>query len=108
MPHYIICCRHILLLQSDLKETQEILDLIREEEARTTQLKSVIKAQAKLLAAADALDENGVAVEQSFNREQVQEQEQVCTKLINMAPVVLTEHSRLNFILIESRNFVKC
>jgi hypothetical protein len=73
--------RNVLTKPEDIAETTAILELIREEESRSDQIKQQMKSAAspvaKNLAAADLLDENGIQVEQSFNREQVQEQEQV-------------------------------
>ena len=72
----------------DLIETQKILSIIQEEERLTDELKKqatsnttnkTVNTVVDLLMFDDEAptDNNGVAVEQSFNREQVQEQEQV-------------------------------
>jgi len=65
-----------LSAESDNKIATYILSTIREEETQTELLKRQ-PAQVAHIGAADAIDTNGVAAEQSFNREQVQEQEQV-------------------------------
>jgi hypothetical protein len=69
--------------EKDKLIANRILSLIKEEETQN----DVIKRQSMIvpnIAAADALDSNGVAAEQSFNREQVQEQEQVCHFFFNL------------------------
>ena len=60
----------------DGKTATYILSTIREEEQQTEMLKRQT-ASVAAIGAADAIDTSGVAAEQSFNREQVQEQEQV-------------------------------
>ena len=60
----------------DGKTATFILSTIREEEQQTEMLKKQT-ATVAMIGAADAIDTNGVAAEQAFNREQVQEQEQV-------------------------------
>lgn len=61
---------NVLKSSEELAETQAILALISEEEARSDDIKRKSKQQANL-AAADCIDIAGVAAEQSFNREQV-------------------------------------
>ena len=91
----------------DGKTATFILSTIREEEQQTEMLKKQTSTVA-LIGAADAIDTNGVAAEQAFNREQVQEQEQVgtvvvddqmdrltvlyCTVLLCFSPVCYTLH----------------
>lgn len=59
---------------TDRKIAEYILNLIREEEKRSDELKRQAKAIANV-AKADTLDLNGIAAEQVFNREQTNEQE---------------------------------
>jgi hypothetical protein len=70
-----ILFRDILQVDIDKKTAEYILALIREEEKRSDEIKQQSRSVVEI-AAADAIDLNGVAAEQSFNREQVQEQEQ--------------------------------
>ena len=91
--------RHILSSrESDLKECTAILEIIRDEESRTEEIKKAMRlqknsnggagARVPVVTVADLLDGNEVAVEQSFNREQVQEQEQVCVH-IRLIPAIM-------------------
>ncbi len=66
----------LLSTEVDGKTATYILSTIREEEQQTEMLKRQT-ASIVAIGAADAIDSSGVAAEQSFNREQVQEQEQV-------------------------------
>jgi hypothetical protein len=63
---------------SDTQIADYILNLIREEEARSEAIKAEEKRQAvaTLLQLIDVQDSSDISTEQSFNREQVQEQEQ--------------------------------
>jgi hypothetical protein len=70
------CCSDLLSSEVDGKTATYILSTIREEEQQTEMLKRQT-ATVAAIGAADAIDTSGVAAEQSFNREQVQEQEQV-------------------------------
>jgi hypothetical protein len=69
-------CSDLLSSEVDGKTATYILSTIREEEQQTEMLKRQT-ASVAAIGAADAIDTSGVAAEQSFNREQVQEQEQV-------------------------------
>lgn len=75
-----ICPRRELLTQEQDRVTADhILSLITDEEQRSDELKRQATTHRQLAlaaAAADAVDMSGVAAEQAFNREQVQEQEQ--------------------------------
>jgi hypothetical protein len=75
----------LLSSEVDGKTATYILSTIREEEQQTEMLKRQT-ASVAAIGAADAIDTSGVAAEQSFNREQVQEQEQV--RLFFSAPVL--------------------
>ena len=63
------------MIEADKATARNILTLIREEETRSDAIRKESKTKA-IAAAADAVDTTGAALEQSFNREQVQEQEQ--------------------------------
>lgn len=65
----------MLVAAEDKEETGKILDIVREEERRNDALRQHTKAPPLVLA--EVLDANATSTEQSFNREQVQEQEQV-------------------------------
>jgi hypothetical protein len=69
-----LLCRDLLQDETDRKIAEYILNLIREEEKRSDELKRQAKAIANV-AKADTLDLNGIASEQLFNREQTNEQE---------------------------------
>ena len=95
--------RHILSSrESDLKECTAILEIIRDEEARTEEIKKAMRLQKNsnggagvrvpVVTVADLLDGNEVAVEQSFNREQVQEQEQVCICVRFIPAIIICIH----------------
>ncbi len=63
----------------DRKTADYILHMIREEEAKNEQLKKQAAAAAAMhVAVVEDAGPGEAATEQSFNREQVQEQEQVC------------------------------
>jgi hypothetical protein len=68
-------------VENDRKTSDLILSLIREEEAKTDLLKQQFSSKptpAVAVVFTDAIETNeSAAAEQSFNREQVQEQEQV-------------------------------
>jgi hypothetical protein len=73
----------MLSLETDSQTAQFILNLIREEEAKT----EILKQQASAVAASQKIaaltsDRSETAEEQAFNREQVQEQEQVLVQLV--------------------------
>jgi hypothetical protein len=70
-------CRDLLSSEADSKTASYILNTIREEEQQTELLKKASSGKMVNLGAADAVDTKDVAAEQSYNREQVQEQEQV-------------------------------
>lgn len=75
----------MLALQSDKDEVDKILALVKEEESRNEDIRrqninsqsTSVNLYSAHLAAADLLDLGDTPMEQSFNREQVQEQEQV-------------------------------
>jgi CTP synthase (UTP-ammonia lyase) len=69
--------RDLLSSEADSKTASYILNTIREEEQQTELLKKASSGKMVNLGAADAVDTKDVAAEQSYNREQVQEQEQV-------------------------------
>lgn len=67
----------LLSSEYDNKTAMFILNTIREEEQQTELLKRAGNVKIADVAAADAVDTKDVASEQAYNREQVQEQEQV-------------------------------
>ena len=66
-------------MENDRKTSDLILNLIREEETKTDLLKQQFSSKlTPTVVFTDAIETNeSAAAEQSFNREQVQEQEQV-------------------------------
>lgn len=64
--------KDILIDDREKKTSQYVLSLIQEEERRTDEIKKQASSSSINVAAADAMDLNGIATEQSFNREQVQ------------------------------------
>lgn len=75
------CCSDLLSAETDHKTATFILNTIREEEQQTELLKRASSTMLTI-AAADAVDSKDVAAEQSYNREQVQEQEQVSVSCV--------------------------
>jgi hypothetical protein len=75
------CCSDLLSAETDHKTATFILNTIREEEQQTELLKRASSTMLTI-AAADAVDSKDVAAEQSYNREQVQEQEQVSVSVV--------------------------
>jgi hypothetical protein len=63
----------------DREETRNILEIVREEEQRNDDIRA--KAGTDLILG-DILDVKDTSTEQSFNREQVQEQEQVFRRFL--------------------------
>jgi hypothetical protein len=77
LTHTLSPHRDLLSSEADSKTASYILNTIREEEQQTELLKKASSGKMVNLGAADAVDTKDVAAEQSYNREQVQEQEQV-------------------------------
>lgn len=65
----------LLLQETDRGTATHILNLIRDEELKTDQLKAAAIAAKASLVQADAVTSAEAASEMAFNREQVQEQE---------------------------------